>query len=236
MHREPTPRRIGVLLLGLLLALSAVIGAGLWWLGTQSALDLALRKAQSIVADGGGELLIEDARGGLYRGVELKALHLRSGTLRVQAHDVVAHWSLSMLLQRHVGIALLGARSLHIGLPEGAKDPDPNKPTPMPPSFALPLTIDLQRFAIDELRLTPAGAKEDIVLRDLRGALTYRDSSYALSGLGVASRYGSVEAGHIVFGALPPHTIDAALRLAGEIEAAVGVAFEEAGLAELRER
>src|SRR5688572_13228383 len=164
-----TARRIGLLLLGLLLVLGAVFGAGLWWLGTQGGLDFALRKTQSLVAESGGELRIEDARGGLYRGVELKALELRSGTLRVQARDVVAHWSLSHLLQRHVGIALLGARSLHIGLPEGAKEPEP-KPTPMPPSFALPLTLDLQRFAIDELRVTRAGAKEDIVLRNLRGA------------------------------------------------------------------
>lgn len=219
MHHALTPRRIGVLLLGLLLVLSAVIGAGLWWLGTQSALDFALRKARAIVAEGGGELLVEEARGGLYRGAELKALSLRSGTLRVQARDVVARWSLSTLLQRHVGIELLGARSLHIGLPEATEDPEPKRPTPMPPSFALPLTIDLQRFAIDELRLTPAGAKEDIVLSKLRGALAYRNGSYALSGLGVASRYGSVEAGNIVLGALPPHAIDATLRLAGEIEA-----------------
>jgi translocation and assembly module TamB len=221
-QNSPTPGRIGVLLLGLLLALSAVVGAGLWWLGTQSALDFALRKAQGIVADGGGELRIEDARGGLYRGIDMKALELRSGTLRVQARDVIAHWSLSSLLQRHIGIAQFGARSLHIGLPEAAEEPEPKRPTPMPPSFALPLTFDLQRFAIDELHLTPArrsGEAEDIVLRNLRGALAYRGGSYTLSGLGVASEYGAIEAGHIVLGAEPPHALDAALRLAGEIEA-----------------
>ena len=229
-------RRLLAALAVLLLLLAVVTAGSLWWLGTESGLRFAVTRLQGAMTADGSELRIDDASGSLYRGVRIGRLTWRSvDGMTVEGSNVSARWSLPALLRRHVLVPELAADSLSVKLAAAAPDPAPREPMEMPGVFALPVSIELQRLAVAELRVTPAPgeqapAPEPIVIKDLAAKFAYRDGSFVVSNLGALTPYGLLTDARVELGDRPPHPLAAVLHWQGELaEVPFDLALDAAG-------
>ena len=204
-------------------ALVVVLAAGLAWLGTESGLRFVVGKARDAASAGGSRLSIDGASGSLYTGVRIDRFSWSGGGIDAAGTGLVARWSLPMLLERRVRIPELSLATLAVRLPAPAAAPAPRTATPMPGSFALPVTVDLQRFAIGDLQLTPgaqagAPAPETIAVRGVGGRLDYGQGRYRLADLTATTPYGRIDGGRIEVGDAAPHPILADLAAAGTVD------------------
>ena len=83
--------------LGVLLVVA--LAAGLAWLTTQDALELAIARA---VAASEGRLTVERATGSLLSTVRVGRIAWRGDDVEVEADDVALTWSVVGLFTRHV--------------------------------------------------------------------------------------------------------------------------------------
>ena len=212
-------RRILLSIAALVAIAGIAIGGGLWWLGTESGLRLVVERLQDSLSTGDNRLRVSGASGSLYSGVRMERFEWQSGDgLQASGTGLVARWSLSPLLQRHVLVPELAADTITVQLPPPAPDPAPREALPMPGSFALPVTAELQRFAVGELRLIPHGATDPIVITGIGARLDYREGVFTLAQVGAQTPYGRLADLHATFGAAPPHRLTLRLGWAGEVE------------------
>ena len=208
----------------LVLLLGVATAAGLWWLGTDAGLRFVIARVQNTVADSGSELRLEGASGSLFRGIRIERFEWHgAGGLHASGTDLVASWSLPALLQRQVLVPELAVDTIAVRLPPPQAQPTLRQASAMPGSFALPVSIELQRFTVGEIRVTPGAAPgastlETIVVRDIGAQLSYRDAVYRLAHLGAVTPYGRVADAHAELGDAPPHPVTARFGWQGEIE------------------
>jgi translocation and assembly module TamB len=214
------------LLLGagvLALLLIAAAAGGLWWLGTDAGLQFAVARIQKSVTDGGNTLQMEGTSGSLYRGIRMERFKWQGGGVEAAGEGLTLQWSPTDLLRRRISVQELVADKIDIRLPPPQPDPAPRVPMSMPASLALPVTFDLQRFAVGELRVTPSAtegnpAPETIVVKDIGARLAYRDALFRLEQFGALTQYGRLADTQLEIADAPPHQVRAKARLEGEVE------------------
>ena len=87
----------------------ALAGAAFVFLGTQAALDLAVRE---IIARSEGRLAIEGAEGSLLSTVRVGRITWTGPETQLEAHDLALDWSPLALVERRVHVRGLGARTV----------------------------------------------------------------------------------------------------------------------------
>ena len=210
--------------LGLLLLLVAIaVGGGMWWLGSDGGLRFVTSRLQRTIAAQGGELVIEDASGSLYRAIRIGRLSWRSGDgMEVAGEDLSVRWSPAALLRRQVLVPELSASRLTVQLAPSKPDPAPRQRIEMPGDLALPVAFELERLAIGELRIVPAGepgqpAPEPQVVSDIGAALDYRDGTLVVAKLGARTPFGRLADARIQVADRAPHALQARLGWEGEL-------------------
>jgi len=137
--------------------LVVAIGAGLAWLTTQQALDLAVARA---VGASEGRLTVERATGSLLSTVRVARIAWRGDDVDVEADDVALTWSVVGLFTRHVNVSGLGAHRLAITM-KGS-----DSALALPADLSLPLEVRVDNVGVErvEWRVGPragiAGALE----------------------------------------------------------------------------
>jgi len=120
----------------------ALAGAALVFLGTQAALDLAVRE---VVARSEGRLAIEDAQGSLLSTVRVGRIAWTGPETELVAHDVALDWSPLALVEFRVRVRGLGARTVVVAVKAS------DAATAPPPALALPFPVAIDRVAIGRL-------------------------------------------------------------------------------------
>ncbi len=120
----------------------ALVGAALVFLGTQAALDLAVRE---LVARSDGRLAVEDARGSLLSTVRAGRIAWRGPEAELEARDVALDWSPFALVDLRVHVRGLGARTLVVAIRGSDAATEP------PAALALPFPVAIDRIAIGRL-------------------------------------------------------------------------------------
>ena len=222
-------RRLLPVLAALVVLLGVATAAGLWWLGTDAGLRFVVARLEATLATGGNHLRLDGASGSLYRGVRIERFEWQGGGIEARGTGLVARWSLPALLRRHVLVPELAADTIAVRLPPPEKEPaSPREAIAMPGSFALPVSLELQRFAIGELRLMPgapadAPPPEEIVVSDIGAQFSYHDAVFRLAHLDAVTPYGRLGDASVEIGDAPPHPLKAELHWQGEVR---GTAFD----------
>ncbi len=228
-------RRLLIALAALSVLLAVAAAGGLWWLGSESGLRFVVARLQDTMNAGPNELRIEGASGNLYRGVRIGKLSWHGEGLQVDATGVLARWSLPALLRRQILIPELSASNLTVALARGQPDQAPRERIEMPGVIGLPVSVELQRLAVGELRVIPAPAAEDptpqpLIVTDIGARLAYRDGRFVVADLGAATPWGEATDVQIEFGDRPPHPLRASLRWQGElVEVPLDLRLDAAG-------
>ncbi|SFM59647.1 autotransporter secretion inner membrane protein TamB [Ectothiorhodospira mobilis] len=114
-----------------------------------------------------GELRIGEIRGSLAGGLRLRDLAYTHPALRARAQQLDLDLELAQLLRRTVHVAHLEGRGLEITLTPDQEAPEPPPEAaafPLPDAIPMPVTVDLPRGELHEIRLHPAEGTEPIVL------------------------------------------------------------------------
>ncbi|MGE5472447.1 MAG: translocation/assembly module TamB domain-containing protein [Bacteroidota bacterium] len=189
----------GLLLLG---GLAGFLGGGLWLASSESGLQTVAGLA---TAASGGGLQIGEPSGRLLGPLHIRILRWAGAGLRLEIDNLRLDWSPSELLQGRLAIGELAAERLHIEL-------RPSPPQPPPTELALPLAVEINRFAVD--RLEYRGLP---VVHDLAGQLSSDGGQYRLrrfhAGLGDVSF-----AGEATLGATAPLQLAATAEITGQLE------------------
>ncbi|MBK6803616.1 MAG: translocation/assembly module TamB domain-containing protein [Betaproteobacteria bacterium] len=120
----------------------ALAGAAFVFLGTQAALDLAVRE---IIARSEGRLAIEGAEGSLLSTVRVGRITWTGPESQLEAHDVALDWSPLALVERRVHVRGLGARTVVVAV-KGS-----DTATPPPTALVLPFPLTIDRVAVGRL-------------------------------------------------------------------------------------
>jgi len=205
------------------LLLIAAAAGGLWWLGSEAGLRFVVARVQTALAADGNELQIEGASGSLYRDLRIDRFNWKGGGVQASGTGLVVRWSPASLLKRRIHVSELAADVVDVRLPPPQPDTAPRGATPMPAAFGLPVTFDLERFAIGELRLTPGQAAGQpappaIVVREIGARLSYIASAFRLERFGAVTQYGRLADTVIEIADSPPHRLSASAQWQGEIE------------------
>ncbi len=142
--------------------LAVAIGAGIAWLTTQQALDLAVARA---VGASEGRLTVEGATGSLLSTVRVTRIAWRGDDVDVEADDVALTWSVVGLFTRHVNVSGLGAHRLAITMKSS------DSPLALPADLSLPLEVDVANVGVErvEWRVGPRAGTITGVVFDYSG-------------------------------------------------------------------
>ncbi|MDO5104050.1 MAG: translocation/assembly module TamB domain-containing protein [Lautropia sp.] len=224
--RGPRPsslgRRLFRWLIRVVLVLVLVLMAGLVWLGSESGLNVALSRAQQLLASQGQALAFEQLEGNLWRGIRLGRLEWRGANMMVKGEKFRLRWSLKALLDGRVAMRTLGADVLVVQLPPADKTPKPREDAPMPGDFGLPLSIGIRELDVKRLELWPADVDSHtqpptplLALDDIQARLHYTLGQYEIESLSLSSPWGHVESATAQLDAAPPHRLKAAIHADG---------------------
>ncbi len=188
-------RRAAVALLSLLV----VLGALLWWLGTDSALQFAARRLDAAT---GGALVVEGAQGSLYGPLRVARLVYHRDGRKVVAEGVALDWSPWALWRGRLAVDSLTSKRLRVDWPASGKSSPPALPT----DLRLPLrpTIDVLRIDSAELKF---GGKP-ISLHAVQLRLTQEGGAYRLALQRLDSSWGH-GIGNASLAARPPFALKA---------------------------
>ena len=120
----------------------ALAGAAFVFLGTQAALDLAVRE---IIARSEGRLAIEGAEGSLLSTVRVGRITWTGPETQLEAHDLALDWSPLALVERRVHVRGLGARTVVVAV-KGS-----DTATAPPTALVLPFPLAIDRVAVGRL-------------------------------------------------------------------------------------
>lgn len=137
--------RLVVVLAGLVVA---AIGGGVWFLGTQAALDMLLASA---VARSQGRLEIQGATGSLLSTVHIDRLQWHGDDVKLDATAVALTWSPTDLLSRRFNAQGFAARDLTVTLDTSAGA------STLPADLVLPLEVTIARAGIGHIDWTAGG-------------------------------------------------------------------------------
>lgn len=150
-----------MLLLAVLLA-----GGGLYWLGTQHALEWLSRQAVTATE---GRLTLDGVQGSLYGRISISRAAFKDAGLEVEARTIVLEWRPQALLRREARITALTIDDLRI-TPTPA---DPEKPLLIPATLQLPLNATIADARVKRMEIVPGQ-----IVQDLHFRLTARTNAH----------------------------------------------------------
>lgn len=203
-QRPTAPRRSPWWFVVLCLAVAASCGALVAFLGSETALRLAIGQIERA---SGGRLRVEEPTGSLLDTIRAERIAWSGPTGNATANDVALDWSPRALWSRRVAIKGLGIRRLDLEIipAEGATSP--------PASLALPIEVELDSAAVGRL---------DWRLGERRGTITGLAFGYSggarehqLRDLKLVFERGAL-AGTAILGASTPFPLAGTLTLTGD--------------------
>ncbi|CAG0948532.1 Translocation and assembly module subunit TamB [Burkholderiales bacterium] len=190
------------------IALVALAGATIAFLGTQSALDLAVRE---VIARSDGRLDIDDARGSLLSTVRVARIAWNGPEAQAEAHDVALDWSPFALLQRRISIRGLGAQTVVIAIKGSDAATEP------PAALVLPFPVTIGRVAVGRLDWVLGPRSGNV--RGLAFGYTGGAAEHALVDLALAADRGRL-AGNVTLAATRPFALAGTVAFAGDADLA----------------
>ncbi len=207
-EETPRRRRRWLRVLAWLVALSGVLVAGgTALLGTQAALDYAVRRA---VAAAQGHLTIEGAEGSLLSTVRIARLAWHGDEFDVEARETALTWMPLDLLSRRFIVQGLGAKHLSFEIRPGQ-----GSPTGMPENLALPLEVDVRNIGVERIDWRTgdgSGSVTGVTFAYEGGA-----RSHSVRALRVVSDFGTLS-GEAQVAAAAPFPLKGALGFEGDGE------------------
>jgi translocation and assembly module TamB len=201
----PAPRRRWwralVVLVGLVIA---GIAGGVWFLGTQAALDALLERA---VARSNGRLAVSGATGSLLSTVHIDRLQWRGDELTFDATGVALTWSPTDLFSRRFNAQGFAAQRLVIALKSSTGT------SALPADLALPLEVRIARAGIGRIEWT-SGDKQGVVSGLVFG-YTGGATQHQLRNLEFVTAAGTLS-GSLTLGATKPFPLTGTLAFAGD--------------------
>ena len=203
--RMPKPRRRWwrvVVLLGCLVI--AVIAGGVWFLGTQAALDALLER---VVARSNGRLAVSGATGSLLSTVHIDRLQWRGDDLTLDATGVSLTWSPTDLFSRRFNAQGFAAQRLAVTLKSSTETGT------LPADLALPLEVTIARAGIGRIDWT-VGDKQGVVTGLVFG-YAGGATQHQLRNLEFVTAAGTLS-GNLTLGATKPFRLSGSLAFAGD--------------------
>ena len=184
--------------------LVVAIGAGLAWLTTQQALDLAVARA---VGASEGRLTVERATGSLLSTVRVARIAWRGDDVDVEADDVALTWSVVGLFTRHVNVSGLGAHRLAITM-KGS-----DSALALPADLSLPLEVRVDNVGVErvEWRVGPRAGTITGVVFDYSGG----EREHSVRRMRFVTDAGTL-AGEAELAAVSPFALNATLNFTGD--------------------
>jgi translocation and assembly module TamB len=204
-HRLPRARRRwwpAVILLGGLVI--AVIGGGVWFLGTQAALEALLER---LVARSHGRLAVSGATGSLLSTVHIDHLLWRGDDVTLDATGVSLTWSPTDLFSRRFNAQGFAAQRLAVTLKSATGTGT------LPADLALPLEVTIARAGIGRIDWT-AGDKQGVVT-GLAFGYSGGATQHQLRDLEFVTAAGTLS-GNLTLGATKPFHVSGSLAFAGD--------------------
>ncbi|MDP1717287.1 MAG: hypothetical protein Q8L40_04350, partial [Burkholderiales bacterium] len=187
-----------MLLLAVLLA-----GGGLYWLGTQHALEWFARQAVTATE---GRLALDGVQGSLYGRISISRAAFKDDGLEIEARTIVLEWRPQALLRREARITALTIDDLRI-TPTPA---DPEKPLLIPATLQLPLNATIADARIKRMEIVPGQ-----VVQDLHFRLNARTNAHTLEVVSIETM-GWRAAGTLRLDAAAPFAAAGQFKLAGK--------------------
>jgi len=156
-RRRRWPRRVAVGALSLLV----LVGVGLWLLGTEAGLRLAVRQ---LAGSSGGSLVIEGVHGSLYGPVQAERVTYRQDGRRVVADGLVLDWSPWSLLQGRLHLTTVTLNRLTVDWPATSG----NASRILPADLRLPLRPSVDVLRIDHVLVTRGASSVPLQTVQLR--------------------------------------------------------------------
>lgn len=130
--------------IGLLMGLVLVVGAGLWgWAGTSASVEWAWQR-WAVPAGWQAQQL----QGSLREGVRARQITFVRGDLRLQAQEVTVTWQLLSLLQRRLHLTRMHMTTLQLQMLASPSDGPPPHP---PDALIVPWPVSIEEVAIGAL-------------------------------------------------------------------------------------
>lgn len=171
--RRRWPRRIGRVLkwtlLVLLLLFVVLLGLMAWVAGTRSGLDFAWGQIGPRLPEG-----IEVARieGRLIGPLEIRGVKIATDSMNLSVNAIDFDWSARELLSRTVHIKNLAVRGVDYTVTRVAEpEPEPeqlSEPFSLPEAIDLPVAVQIDRVALDDISATTAPEAEPLVVDSAR--------------------------------------------------------------------
>ncbi|SNS78950.1 autotransporter secretion inner membrane protein TamB [Noviherbaspirillum humi] len=199
-------RTIGLLLLGLLLAIAIAVA---WMLGTEHGAGTALGLAQRL---SNGAVRAEGVHGALTSPLRIDRITIDTQAQTLVLQDVRLDWFPRALLQRELHV-----QSLHAGrLDVTAKAEAPKEETKLPDAIGLPFDLKLDEARIDSGSMKPTEG-EPLLFGPAVLGLTYTDRAYrlqlrqlALKGDAGGNAFGASLQGDLRLAAIKPYALQGA--------------------------
>jgi translocation and assembly module TamB len=211
MAPAPDPRQLpkarrrwwpAVILLGGLVI--AVIGGGVWFLGTQAALDALFER---LVARSHGRLAVSGATGSLWSTVHIDRLRWRGDDLTLDATGVSLTWSPTDLFSRRFNAQGFAAQRLAVTLKSATGTGT------LPADLALPLEVTIARAGIGRIDWT-VGDKQGVVTGLVFG-YSGGATQHQLRDLEFVTAAGTLS-GNLTLGATKPFHVSGTLAFTGD--------------------
>ncbi len=191
-----------VVLLGCLVI--AVIAGGVWFLGTQAALDVLLER---VVARSNGRLAVSGATGSLLSTVHIDRLQWRGDDLTLDATGVSLTWSPTDLFSRRFNAQGFAAQRLAVTLKSSTETGT------LPADLSLPLEVTIARAGIGRIDWT-VGDKQGVVTGLVFG-YAGGATEHQLRNLEFVTAAGTLS-GNLTLGATKPFGLSGSLAFAGD--------------------
>ena len=193
--------RVFAVLMGLVVV---GVAAGVWFLGTQAALESLLERA---MARSNGRLVVQGATGSLLSTVHIDRLQWHGDDVTLEATGVALTWSPTDLFSRRFNAQGFAAQHLVVTLNPSSG------PSTLPNDLALPLEVRIARAGIGRIDWT-AGGRQGVVT-GLEFGYTGGATQHRISDLEFITPAGTLT-GNLTLGATAPFAIAGALAFVGD--------------------
>lgn len=192
----------------LLVAAVLLLGGTGWLLGSNSGLRWLGDAAQS---RSGGMLEIGGIEGALIDRFDIRHLTLRGEGWRLELADLHVHWRPARLLRGELNVVTLSVRAADLLTLPG------DKPFVLPATLRLPLTVDVQRWQVDTLRLSSREqGPPDLAVDDLRASYRADRDTHHLRDLQARIASAAVS-GEVRIAQDAPYPLQASFTVHGEL-------------------
>ncbi|PHV39292.1 translocation/assembly module TamB domain-containing protein [Janthinobacterium sp. BJB304] len=178
------PRRWVRYVLIAVASLAVLLGAGFWFLGRESTLQMLVQKVASA---SGGDIAVSGVSGSLYNRMHLGHVSYRSKTQHITADNIDINWSPFQFFSEGIAISELHVASLAVESTAPSEEP-----STMPASLASPFKIGIADARLDKVTLVSAGG--NTVFEKIHFTLSGDKSQWQLEDASALTPFGQATA------------------------------------------